>query len=595
MKTAAIAIILASIIHLLLFSSCTWKTELEQVKEKNPALLDLLKEFKKDKEKHEALKYLLVHADSSKIKVYNKDSVRFNIDHVCNSWRSTPWHTDYKKDVFYEYVLPMQIASEPLEYYWRTDILKHLHISSPIKDVEELSEEINRQVIINTSRDSWGAPLLGYTKTIQGNYGRCDDRAILLAMAMRAYNIPSAYEIIPRWGSSNNGHSVCSLIKPDGSTEVFQSPHDEGNVFLLHKTPKVYRYAFSPQTETAVYKYRKTETLPDLFTDFRLKDVTSFHSIGFQDVTLEVDTTLESKIVYLSVFSTDNWFPIAYAARKGKQVEFKDVGNGTNKHGKNSTLGDDIGFGILYLPCYHIEDEIVPCCDPIIISPEGIRKITCNPQVKEKLTLYRKYPRFQRIKKFADEMVDGVIEGAKRADYSDAETIHYIFQTPLSGLQKVPVDGKYRYIRYRKPQGIFSIGELGVFDPSGTKLTCTLHVDKTLKYEPEIKNVIDGDPLTYYSLTGGVDVWAGVDLGTVKNIGAVEFAPRNDDNSISVGDDYELFYWKGEWISLGRKKAMEDKLEYDHVPKGALLWLRNLTKGREERPFTYENGRQIWW
>ena len=27
----------------------------------------------------------------------------------------------------------------------------------------------------------------------------------------------------------------------------------------------------------------------------------------------------------------------------------------------------------------------------------------------------------------------------------------------------------------------------------------------------------------------------------------------------------------------------------------ALLWLRNLTKGREERPFTYENGRQIWW
>ena len=27
----------------------------------------------------------------------------------------------------------------------------------------------------------------------------------------------------------------------------------------------------------------------------------------------------------------------------------------------------------------------------------------------------------------------------------------------------------------------------------------------------------------------------------------------------------------------------------------ALLWLRNHTRGEEERNFTYENGEQIWW
>jgi hypothetical protein len=32
-----------------------------------------------------------------------------------------------------------------------------------------------------------------------------------------------------------------------------------------------------------------------------------------------------------------------------------------------------------------------------------------------------------------------------------------------------------------------------------------------------------------------------------------------------------------------------------HVPKNSVLWLRDLTKGREERIFTYENGKQVWW
>lgn len=595
MKTNDIVIICTFITYLFMLNSCMWETNFEYVKEKNPTLFDLLREFKGNREKREALKYLFEYSDPSKIAKYNKDSVRFNVDHACNSWRNASWSADYKKEIFYEYVLPMQIASEPLEYYWRTDILKHLHINSSIKDLQKLSEEINKQVIINTSRESWGLPLLGYTKTIQGDYGRCDDRAVLTAMAMRAYNIPSAYEIIPRWGSSNNGHSICSLIKPDESIKVFQNSNDESDVFLLHKTPKIYRYTFSKQTETSVYKYRQTETLPDLFADFRLKDVTSAHSIGIQNVILEIDTILASKLIYLSVFSTDNWFPIAYAARIGNQVEFKDVGNGTNKYGKNSTVGDEIGLGILYLPCYYIENKIVPCYTPIIVSPKDIRKIKCNPEEKERVVLYRKYPRFQRIKKFADEMIDGIIEGAKCADYSDAEIIHYISQTPSSGLQQVSINGKYRYIRYRKPQGTFSIGELSVFDKSGTKLKCILHIDKILENELEINNMIDGDPLSYYSLTGGIDVWAGVDLGSEKTISAIEYAPRNDDNSISVGHDYELFYWHRKWISLGRKTAIEPKLEYDNVPKGALLWLRNLTKGKEERPFTYENGKQIWW
>jgi hypothetical protein len=45
----------------------------------------------------------------------------------------------------------------------------------------------------------------------------------------------------------------------------------------------------------------------------------------------------------------------------------------------------------------------------------------------------------------------------------------------------------------------------------------------------------------------------------------------------------------------GRKLAVDNKLHYDDVPKGALLWLKNHTQGKEERIFTYEDGKQVWW
>ena len=45
---------------------------------------------------------------------------------------------------------------------------------------------------------------------------------------------------------------------------------------------------------------------------------------------------------------------------------------------------------------------------------------------------------------------------------------------------------------------------------------------------------------------------------------------------------------------MGVKTATDYTITFDNVPDNALLWLRNLTEGREERIFTYENGRQVW-
>jgi hypothetical protein len=41
--------------------------------------------------------------------------------------------------------------------------------------------------------------------------------------------------------------------------------------------------------------------------------------------------------------------------------------------------------------------------------------------------------------------------------------------------------------------------------------------------------------------------------------------------------------------------ADSDVLLYENAPLNGLFLLRNLTIGVEERIFTYENGKQVWW
>jgi len=46
------------------------------------------------------------------------------------------------------------------------------------------------------------------------------------------------------------------------------------------------------------------------------------------------------------------------------------------------------------------------------------------------------------------------------------------------------------------------------------------------------------------------------------------------------------------WISLGVQTATTNELIYRNIPEGALLWLRNLTRGKEEQVFYVEDGEQ---
>ena len=121
-------------------------------------------------------------------------------------------------------------------------------------------------------------------------------------------------------------------------------------------------------------------------------------------------------------------------------------------------------------------------------------------------------------------------------------------------------------------------------------------------YEPSIyyprngaQMMFDGDALTFFHTNDSAS-WGGLELEQPTAINQIRYIIRNDDNGIRKGHEYELFYMKeGEWVSLGKQIATEDdRLLYKGIPKGALYWLRDYTKGVAERIFAIENNQVKW-
>lgn len=115
--------------------------------------------------------------------------------------------------------------------------------------------------------------------------------------------------------------------------------------------------------------------------------------------------------------------------------------------------------------------------------------------------------------------------------------------------------------------------------------------------EKSAKHAFDGDNNTVCT-HGTLDYWVGLELSSPKKIDKIIYFPRNDDNFIRQDDLYELFYWdSSKWTSLGQRIGEEDgkPLEYDNIPYNALFLLKNLSRGKEEAVFTYDNGKQTFW
>jgi hypothetical protein len=64
---------------------------------------------------------------------------------------------------------------------------------------------------------------------------------------------------------------------------------------------------------------------------------------------------------------------------------------------------------------------------------------------------------------------------------------------------------------------------------------------------------------------------------------------------LTYGHEYELFYWADGWQSLGMSVTGDKPIVFKEVPTGCLYWLVEENSDREERIFTIEDSRQVWW
>lgn len=155
----------------------------------------------------------------------------------------------------------------------------------------------------------------------------------------------------------------------------------------------------------------------------------------------------------------------------------------------------------------------------------------------------------------------------------------------------------FRYLRYMGGRGSFcNINELEFFDNNGEKINGEIIGTEGESWCPK-ERVFDGDILTGFGGLSPDGNWVGLKLRKPTPISQIRYIGRNDGNCVERGDRYELYSWnvEGYWELIGSQTATDNNLHFHNVHPGGLYILKDVTKGVEERIFTYEKNKQIWW
>jgi len=280
------------------------------------------------------------------------------------------------------------------------------------------------------------------------------------------------------------------------------------------------------------------------------------------------------------------------------------MANGRKKINNNKLHFKSIGADVLYFPTVYKQGRHEVIAPPFILMNGGnIKNINTGKGKNKLMIIKRKYPLFGNILNYANLLYGGKIQGANTRDFSDAEDIYVIDFTPLT-MHEAAINGsnKYRFLRYLPNDTTYGdIAELAFYYKDKKGNEAKAQGEMVYRYDGKLSrsasSAFDGNINSYYR-SDIKNTWIGIDLGqgNEKAIVKVKFCPRTDANFIIPGQKYELFFWdKSGWEPLGKKTAVKYELEYLNTPKKALFWLHCLSGGVEERPFTYEYGKQVWW
>lgn len=521
-----------------------------------------------------------------------------NVDMAYTAWKEQPWGKDINFDDFCEYILPFRIKDEIPEYN-RKEIYERFN---PLLDSvrklkcdavtagKVINDALNQPRWLFTERVSF-LPHFPAAQVIKYRAGSCREMTDLAFYVMRATGIPVAIDFVQQWPYRSSGHEFNVLLDNHKKMIAFLGAEDSPGTphKPLTKKGKVFRHIYESNPESLANFIQPGDEVPGFLKDAKIRDVTDeyvpVHPVA---VTLTDNRSVNmtrQRFAYLTVFDNTKWVPVDGAVIKNNEVQFKKIeGN------------------IVYMAGYFHQSKIVPASDPFILDDLGNVQLLKpdHHKTQHSMTLSRLFP--VTADNYNTWGIKGChFQGANRIDFSDARDLYIIPQKPYPFWNAVQLHLKnaFRYVRFWSPVNT-NMGEIEFYSkrrklggkPMGT--TTGWHPEKSFA------RAFDGDIFTDFDSSGSnAPTWAGLDLGSANMVDSIRYSPPLSEDStarILPQHHYELFYWeKGNWVSLGSKTSEGQTITFHTVPENALYLLKDRSEPAEERIFTYQDGKQVWW
>ena len=523
--------------------------------------------------------------------VLSADFIIKNIEDAFMAWESSPFYNPDDFNVFCEYILPYKVADEQPEEYRERYYNHFKHIIDTVSSFQGLIHGFGYELVEN----------LGYLRTnVLRNYpvdlpislmekakgGSCRHMAILEASAMRACGIPVTIDEAI-WVNRSQGHTWNVIVSDTGKVVAFDALDEMPMAALKYKPAKIFRKRNSRDLN-AIEKMNP-EDIPLISYFIDDEDVTHEYTQTF-DISVPITNPYKGdkakKNGVICTFDNQNWRVVFWGEIKSGKMHFKNMASDA-----------------LYLAAFYDKGRIIPAALPFTLDNEGKIEFYKTKGEKHKdMLLYRKYPELAAIEDWATCFEGAVIEGANNPKYDNAVELKRITEKSFGVADSLITNpSKFRYVRiFYGKENIINLAEIEFYgkkskDAQEEKLTGEFSGEPSLNY----LHAIDGNLETYFSKSNTKLGWVGLDLGKGNEhiITRVRICPRSDTNFILEGDTYELFYWdKNSWQSAGIQIAPQyNFIRFSNVPSDAVFLLRNHTRGKEERIFTYEDGKQVWW
>ncbi|MFV0503587.1 MAG: hypothetical protein ACK5LT_06425 [Lachnospirales bacterium] len=539
-----------------------------------------------------------------------------NINYAFKAW-DLPWAKQYSFEEFCEYILPYRINKQ-YPSNWRKYFFNEFETfrdsigeeKNPILVATKIKEYLAKMKFIPCGLYDVPEALLGETMYKYKITGNCVSVSTFLQEVLRASGIASTEILANKFGNTGNNHISNGVLDANGNWHYYDGISNAPGSLKINKlVTKYYRKKSIDRSELTQTKVEALNHLKLFGWEDITKELTESSNLSFN---LKNSDCQNFQLAYLCIFdnlSHSGWTPVDWGEidKTQSRITFKDIG----------------GREVVYLVIAYDEfNNLKPLSPPFILKNNGVVEfLNMKKGDEQELTIHRKFSPKQHLNKIAMNLNGGRFEGSNFPDFKNSDIL-YTFKN-ITDINRNLVEispENYQYYRFVFPKIkdslYYDISELGFGNLTSNSFRKEKgrHISSNGISKTILHSFFDDNLLSYstiYRRKGEVkayapsskevcanidkEVWIGVDYGSPRSISQLYLCPRTDKNGIYPDMDYELLYWDNKWMPTGIINTNRGYLSYANLPKNTLFWLRNYTEGKEERIFTYEDGKQIWW